>query len=108
IRRIFSTPMRAATKIGLGIDLSVTMMAWGRNPKIDPAAPRTSRLEGDLGNLLLLRLGARHDSSANRFVADRRRIPLREPPCRVWQVGEACFCLTPDARLFLTQNVSFV
>src|SRR5271165_6700874 len=71
IRRIFWTPMRAATKIGEGTDLSVAMMAWGRNSKLDPAAPRTLRLEGDLGNVPLPRLGERFDALRTRFVADR-------------------------------------
>jgi hypothetical protein len=31
MRRMLSTPMRAATKIGVGTDLLVAMMACGRN-----------------------------------------------------------------------------
>lgn len=75
--KIFSTPMSAATKMGLGTDLSVAMIACGRNARLDPTSPRT-RLEGDLGKVLLLQLGARSDALRTGFVADLSRIPLKE------------------------------
>ena len=77
MRRIFSTPMSAATKIGEGIDLLVTMMAWGRKPKLDPASPRTL-LEGELGNCAApaVRSKARHDLSENPFRCQSRPHPV--------------------------------
>ena len=79
--------MTAATKIGDGTDLSVAMIAWGRNAKFDPSSPRT-RLESGFGKLLLPAVRSKADASANPFVANRPH-PTGEPPCRVRQVGEA-------------------
>ena len=71
---------------------------FGRNNGMGPEfqtrslVPSNSRLECDLGNLLLLRLGARL-TLLQTLSLPIGRIPLREPPCRVWQVGEAVSAL---------------
>jgi len=102
MRRIFSTPTRAATKIGDGTDLSVRMIAWGRN-KLDPASPRTSPLECDLGNALLPRLGARLTFLRTHFVADRPHPTAGTtlPGMAGWRGFQSPAL---DAVLFLIQN----
>jgi hypothetical protein len=107
LQRIFSTPIRAATQIGLGIDLSVEMIACGRN-----ATRSISSLEIVIGRS---RFDIAPPFDCQRLVEclggpfDCRSAtsPFGNPPCQGRQVGEGQDP-TLDVRTFLIQNESFV